>query len=69
MDMSLQRGFQARDSTAVAVGVPPPGTATDPVVEFVPAVHQHLLHTRHVEVVLLAGGSIAPASPLSPTSD
>lgn len=29
-----------------------------------PALHQHLLHASDVQVVLLAGGSVAPAPPL-----
>ena len=33
-----------------------------------PALHEHLLHTRHVQIVLFAAGPVAPASPLPPTS-
>lgn len=46
-----------------SLGAPAPA-----VVDLVPALHQYLHHARHVQVVLLARATVAPAPPLPPAA-
>lgn len=46
----------------------PIGRFPTPRAYVVPAVHQHLLDACHVEIVLLAGGPVAPAPPFPPAA-
>lgn len=59
--MALQRVLQARNPRLQLPTLP-----TSPKIQLVPALHQHLLHARHMQIIPLARRPVTPAPPFPP---